>query len=61
MSINLSGIEFSDEAIEAMKNGETIGGVLSESSQHFKPSSSIPISGYDRGVKPRVRDKEGVW
>ena len=56
---------FTPEQIEALKNGELVGGSINSGMRTagvdvYEPSTSVPISGYDQKVKPIIKDKQGV-
>ena len=65
MSTKVGGIEFTDAAIEAIKAGEQVNGVVGSDGQfhssasHFTPRASVPIQGHGKELKPQVRDKHG--
>lgn len=64
MSINVGGVEFSDDAIAALKSGEQVSGVINsdgelQTASAIKPAVHVPITGYGKQVRPTVKDAAG--
>ena len=58
-NVSLAGINFSEEDIQAMKEGQVLGGVNGiQSPTTHTPVTSTPIQGYGQNLKPRIRDAE---
>ena len=59
-TVSLAGVTFTDADIEAMKNGQvlnTVNGVNAPTVH--TPTTTNPIQGAGRDLKPRIRSKEG--
>ena len=58
-NVSLAGINFSEEDIQAMKEGQVLGGVNGlQSPTTHTPVTSTPIQGYGQNLKPRIRDAQ---
>ena len=63
-NVNVAGIDFSPEDIEALKSGQQIGGsrktgITTNGAQVFTPQASYEINQGQKNVRPRIRTAEG--
>ena len=61
-TINAAGLNFTPEQIESLRQGNAIVGSVKDGIREadvYTPSSSTPISGHAKSIKPVIRNESG--